>query len=50
MSETNAIWKTIKDFARDEKVSIKTIYNRIESGNIKKERIKKVLGIMLIKA
>jgi len=43
------VWKTIKDYADSQKVTVKTIYNRIEAGTITKDRIKKVLGTTLIK-
>jgi len=42
-------YKTVKDYADYVKKTEKTIYNWIDSGKIKKDRIKKVLGITLIK-
>ena len=39
---------TVKDYAEKHNVSLKTVYNRIESGKIPKERIRKVLNITLI--
>lgn len=40
---------TIKDYADREKITVKTVYNRIEKGIIPKDRIKKVLNIQLIR-
>ena len=49
MDKEKHIWKTIKDFAFDEKKSVVTIYNWIESGKISKDRVKKVLSTTLIR-
>ena len=39
----------VEDYALKYGISIKTVYNRIKSGKIEKEKIKKVLGITLIR-
>jgi predicted DNA-binding transcriptional regulator AlpA len=43
------VWKTIKDYAESQSVSVKTIYNRIKAGTIPKDRVKKILGVTLVK-
>ena len=40
---------TVNDYAKKMDVSIKTVYNWMESGKINKNRIKKILNITLIK-
>jgi len=49
MNKEKEVWKTVKDFADDEKKSLVTIYNWIESGKIPKARVKKILGTTLIR-
>ena len=43
------MYLTVKQYAAKYGIVEKTVYNRIESGKIKKERIKKVLNVTLIK-
>lgn len=45
----NERYLPVKEYAESIGVSVKTIYNRIDSGKIPKERIKKVLSTTLIK-
>ena len=47
MSEN--IYIPIKDYASKKGVTVKTIYNHIESGKINPNRIKKILNRTLIK-
>lgn len=43
------MYVTIKEYAMLNGISVKTVYNRIESGVIPKDKIKKVLNTTLIK-
>lgn len=49
MAEEKKVYKRVEDYAEMQSVSIKTVYNWINSGKITKDRIKKVLGITLIR-
>jgi hypothetical protein len=40
---------TVKEYAERHSISVKTVYNQIDSGKIDKKRVKKVLNITLIK-
>jgi|GEM_PF-5399803 len=42
------IFVTVKDYADNNNITEKTVYNRIKSGVIPKEKVKKVLKITLI--
>jgi len=39
---------TVKEYAKKYGVTVKTVYNRIDRGDIPKGKIKKVLSTMLI--
>lgn len=43
------MYVTVKEYAELKGITKKTVYNRIKSGEISKDRIKVVLNITLIK-
>ena len=49
MNEVQEKYMTVRDYAKKHDVTIKTVYNWIESGRIPKDGIKRVLNVTLVR-